>query len=397
MKILQVNNVYGEKSTGKLTMELHKRLLQAGHGSVVVYGRGRGAADEGVIRLCPDWYGKVNALLSRVSGMPYGGCLLSTLRLEQIILREAPDVVHLQCINGNFVNIYRLIRWLKERKIKTVVSLHAEFMYTANCGHAFDCEQWKTGCRKCPDRKRAVKSYFFDRTGRSWKRMQQAFAGFEKDCILCPVSGWTEARALQSDILKNFPCRTVFNGLDTDLFCDGVRTAEPAKQVIHVTAGFSGDRDHPKGGWYLLEMARRMPEVTFLVAGRSEQIPELPENVKLLGVIPDQSRLAQYYRDAAVSVLVSRRETFSMPCAESLCCGTPVVGFMAGAPEQIALEKYSEFVPFGDLDGLECALRRWLGRQDTDRQAIAREAKQTYSAETMAEEFMDVYRRLLWN
>lgn len=86
-----------------------------------------------------------------------------------------------------------------------------------------------------------------------------------------------------------------------------------------------------------------------------------------------------------------------MPCAESLCCGTPVVGFMAGAPEQIALEKYSEFVPFGDLDGLECALRRWLGRQDTDRQAIAREAKQTYSAETMAEEFMDVYRRLLWN
>ena len=147
MKILQINNVYGEKSTGKITRELHEGLLRAGHESVVVYGRGKNTTDAGVIRLCPDWYGKMNSLLSRFTGIRHGGCLLSTYRLQRIILREKPDIVHLQCINGNFVNIFRIVRWLNQNKRKTVLTLHAEFMYTANCGHAFDCDQWKVCSR----------------------------------------------------------------------------------------------------------------------------------------------------------------------------------------------------------------------------------------------------------
>ena len=39
-----------------------------------------------------------------------------------------------------------------------------------------------------------------------------------------------------------------------------------------------------------------------------------------------------------------------MVTAESLCCGTPVVGFKAGAPEQIAIKEFSEFVEYGDLN-----------------------------------------------
>ena len=85
-----------------------------------------------------------------------------------------------------------------------------------------------------------------------------------------------------------------------------------------------------------------------------------------------------------------------MPCAESLCCGTPVVGFMAGAPEQIALEDYSDFADHGDLDTLEALVRRWLNRQP-DRRALAQAAGAAYSTDTMVKHFMEVYRRLLWN
>ena len=42
MKILQVNNVYAEKSTGKITQDVHKGLLARGHESLVVFGRGPG-------------------------------------------------------------------------------------------------------------------------------------------------------------------------------------------------------------------------------------------------------------------------------------------------------------------------------------------------------------------
>lgn len=394
MKILQVNNVYAEKSTGKITQDLHHGLLKAGHESLVAYGRGKGAEEPGVIRLCPDWYGKINSLLARITGLAYGGCLLSTWRLQRLILREKPDVVHLQCINEHFVNIYSLITWLKKHKIKTVVSLHAEFMYTANCGHAFECEQWQDGCKKCPNKYKAVKSWFFDRTGKSWERMRRAFKGFENNCVISPVSLWTEARAKQSEILKEFPMKTVFNGVNAEIFTDD-DTNKNARAVLNVTAFFSDQKEHPKGGWYLLELAKRMPDITFWVAGKADSELQVPKNVLLLGEIFDQKELAQWYRKAALSVIVSKRETFSMPCAESLCCGTPVVGFRAGAPEQIALPRYSAFVEYGDLDRLEQTIRYWLNRGDLDCRKIAEEARETYCVETMAKEFCDLYRSML--
>lgn len=396
MKVLQVNNVYGEKSTGKLTMQIHEGLIRAGHEAVAVYGRGKTISAPGVIRLCPEWYGKLSSLAAQVSGMPYGGCFLSTWRLIRLIRREKPDVVHLQCVNGNFVNIYRLIAWLKRSRIKTVVTLHAEFMYTANCGHAFECTQWKTGCEKCPNPKKASRSWFFDRTRASWKRMKAAFSGFEEDCAIVSVSPWTESRAKQADILKGFRFHTVLNGVDTKNTFHYKENEIAENTVLNVTAHFSGEQDHPKGGWYLLQLARRMPEVTFLVAGNAGPVADCPPNLRLLGTVSDQQALADRYRQAALSVVVGKRETFSMPCAESLCCGTPVVGFEAGAPEQISLPGYSEFVPHGDVDALESALRKWLERTDLDREAIAREAREAYSNQTMVQAYLDIYGRLSW-
>lgn len=394
MKILQVNNVYANRSTGKLTKEIHDGLKQAGHESLVAYGRGESFFENRITRLCPEWYGKLNSLLSRITGLPYGGCYLSTLKLINLIKKEKPDVVHLQCINGNFVNIYRLVEWLKENRIKTVVSLHAEFMYTANCGHAFDCDQWKHGCKKCPDKKKATKSWFFDNTAKSWQKMKKAFDGFEHDCIICPVSLWTEDRARQSDILKNLRFKTVMNGVNTGVFNCGEGESPDENTVLSVTACFSNEKTHPKGGWYLAELARRMPGVTFLVAGKTEHKEDLPENLVLLGEISDQNELAELYRKAKVSVLTSRRETFSMPCAESLCCGTPVVGFKAGAPEQIALPDYSDFAEFGDLSQLEALVCKWL-ESEADRNKISEEAFKAYSVESMIKSFTEVYEGIL--
>ena len=226
--------------------------------------------------------------------------------------------------------------------------------------------------------------------------MKDAFFGFEEDCLICPVSPWTEERARQSEILERFSFCTVLNGVNTDIFRRKARKPEQS-QILNVTAHFSPEKNHPKGGWYLLRLAERMPDVTFLVAGHADPVGQIPENVKLLGVIRDQSELAELYGSSRLSVLTSRRETFSMPCAESLCCGTPVVGFRAGAPEQIAMAEYSEFAEFGDLDSLEEMIRRWLNRADVDPQAVEREARKRYSVETMVQNFMEIYGRLLWN
>lgn len=393
MKVLQVNNVYGEKSTGILTKLLHEELLASGVDAMVAYGRGKGEKAPGVVRLCPDWYGKANSLLSRITGLPYGGCLLSTWRLQRIIRRERPDVVHLQCINGHFVNIYRLVAWLRNQQIKTVFSLHGGFLYTGNCGQPYGCEKWKNGCGRCGNLWEATRSWALDRTAASWKKMQRAFAGLEKNGILCPVSDWVAQQAKMSGIVGKIPLKTVYNAVGAEFYWkNGV---EKENAVLHVTAHFSPNREHPKGGWYVLELAKRFPQTHFYVAGPAESVTECPKNVTLLGEVTDRQMLANWYRQVKVTLVTSKAETFSMPCAESLCCGTPVVGFCAGGPEEISLKDYSEFVPFADVDGLAGTLQHWLGK-NVDSAAMADRAKDTYSPAKMVEEFLEIYREALW-
>ena len=200
MKVLQVNCVYGKGSTGKITQDIHRELLARGIESVVCYGRGEKKREPGIYKTCGEVYSKFNNLLTRVTGVMYGGCFLSTQTLIHVIQKERPDVVHLQCINGYFVNIYRLVTWLKKHEIKTVLTLHAEFMYTANCGYALDCDRWLTGCGHCPRLRKETKSLLLDGTARSYRKMQRAFAGFNENLTVVSVSPWLKERAMRSPV-----------------------------------------------------------------------------------------------------------------------------------------------------------------------------------------------------
>ena len=366
MKILQVNCVYGKGSTGKIMRDNHMELLDRGYESVICYGRGAKTTDPYVYKTCSEAYSKLNNLLTRFTGLLYGGCFFSTNKLISVIKKEKPDVVHLHCINGYFVNIYRLITWLKKHHIKTLVTLHAEFMHTANCGHALECEKWKTGCGQCPAVKKETGTLFFDRTAASWKKMKKAFEGFEEDCMVTSVSPWLMERAQESPILGHLRHVTVFNGLDPAVFYphggEAVREKlgiGDRKMVLHVTANFSTEPGHFKGGAFVVELAKRLPEWVFVVVGSRNPDLELPENVLNIGRLEDQNELAAYYTAADVSLVTSKRETFSMPVAESLSCGTPAVGFKAGAPERIGLPQYSEFVQYGDVNALQALLVRY--------------------------------------
>ena len=403
MKILQVNCVYGNGSTGKIVRDIHHGLQGKGISSRVYYGRGIESSEENTYKICSELYGKLNNLRSRVTGLMYGGCYLSTRKLMGIIRKEQPDIVHLHCINGYFVNIYSLIQWLKEQKIKTVLTLHAEFMHTANCGYALDCEKWRTGCGNCPRLRQETLSLGIDNTALSHKKMKAAFDGFSDNLRVVSVSPWLEQRAKESPILAGKQHCTVLNGMDTGIFCRR-ETAELRKKhnlsdekvIFHATASFDNDPQNIKGGYYLLRLAERLAEdnVKIIVAGNYPENLQVPDNVILLGKVVDQQLLAAYYAMADVTVLTSRKETFSMVTAESLCCGTPVVGFEAGAPELIAIGEFSAFSAWSDMDKLEENVRKMLAA-DLDRDKIAAAAAKKYAKETMCEHYLDIYRTMV--
>ena len=338
-----------------------------------------------------------------MTGIRYGNCFLSTSAAISVIKREKPDIVHLQCLNEHFVNVYRLVAWLRKHGVKTVLTLHAEFMYTANCGHAFDCSGWKNGCGNCPRLYEATKSLFFDRTHASFERMKRAFSGFDKDLRVVSVSPWLDGRRSASPILGGMPGAVILNGVDTGVFrfreheeLAKKHGAEGKKIVLHVTAMFRNRSGDPKGGQYVVRLAEMMKDdpVLFLVAGKHEKCEGLPGNILLLGNIGDQELLARYYSMADVTLLTSRRETYSMVCAESLCCGTPIVGFKAGGPEQISLPQFSRFVDYGDMDGLRDAVSEQIGIK-FGKIDIAKDAAAVYSAEYMIESYIQAYREML--
>lgn len=399
MKILQVNCVYGSGSTGKIVRDIHHKLLQSGFESVVCYGRGERTEELHVHKTCTEVFGKANNLISRITGLMYGGCYFATRKLMRIIEAEKPDVVHLHCINGYFVNIYSLVQWLKQNRVKTVLTLHAEFMHTANCGYALECDRWKTGCGRCPRLRQETLSFGIDNTALSHKKMKAAFAGFGDDLKVISVSPWLMQRAKQSPILEDQHHSVILNGVDTAVFhtydtCDlrkklGLRSE---KIVFHATADFQDDPQHIKGGHYILRLAQRLEKenVKILVAGKHPKDLQVPENVILLGRITDQHVLAQLYAMADVTVLTSKKETFSMVTAESLCCGTPVAGFEAGAPEMIAIPDFSQFCSWADVDALEKNVRHMLDHSfDCDK--IAEAAAQKYSKDTMCENYINLY------
>ncbi len=393
MKVLQVNCVYRKGSTGNIVYDIHQVLQSEQIESVVCYGRGKRI--DGAYKTCSELYSKLNNLLSRGTGLMYGGCSLSTARLIRFIKKEKPDIVHLHCINGYFVNIYRLITWLKKSGIKTVLTLHAEFMYTGNCGHAFECERWKHGCNSCPRWKEETLSLFLNRTHASWKKMKKAFEGFENLHVVS-VSPWLMERAKQSPILERCEHSVILNGINTEVFAPWEEPKCGQKSVFFATAMFSDDPNHIKGGYYALELAKRMKDTRFVVAaGVCEANVKWHDNMIFLGNIQDQAQLANHYRAADVSLVLSKRETFSMPTAESLCCGTPVVGFRAGAPETIAIDAYCRFVPYGDMDALQEAVSLCLNEKKSPE--IARQAREKYSKEKMAKQYLALYRQMLHN
>ncbi len=338
--------------------------------------------------------------ISKITGNRYGKGSFTTAGIIRKIQKEKADLVHIHCANGNFMNIYSLLSWLKKKQIPTVLTNHAEFFYTGNCPHAFDCDRWMTGCGKCPQKFSKI-----DTTAKWHKKMQKSFAGFS-NLIVTSVSPWVKSRAEKSPIMTSLDHRLVTNGVDTAIFHNcpeenlwqryGIQP-NGRRIILYVTACFYGDRPE-KGSQYLLRLAEKMADqdVLFVVAGNHVANVEVPDNIVLLGRISDQKELAALYSTADLTLITSQRETFSMPVAESMCCGTPIAGFRAGGPESIALSDYSEFVEFGDVESLKNVIaQKWLQFKTPGKsEEISDAAIQIYDKSFMANQYISIYGEL---
>lgn len=401
MKVLTINCVNELYSTGKIIKDIEKYLANKDCTFFHCYEEG-GRSERGKrYRISGPIEHRFYLLESLMIGSQYGTGTPATYRLCKVIGKYAPDIVHIHCPNARSVNLYYLLNYLKEEKIPTIVTNHAEFFYTGNCAHAFECKGYLEGCPECPDYRKQTRSLFFNRTEKAWQKMKKAFEGFD-NITMVAVSPWAERRLQSSLIARELPTCMIENGIDTeDIFRKHKNSMlaqkyHDRKMVLHVTSNFSDAEGDAKGGCYILQLAKRLPDMQFVVVGPYHLETQIaPPNVEFVGRVDNPFHLAEYYSAADIMVMTSRRETYGLTCVESLSCGTPVIGFKNGGSETVALEGYSEFVEYGEIGQLERVLLKWVDKKKEISEELENFAREKYSCKTMALKYWELYNRVL--
>lgn len=245
-------------------------------------------------------------------------------------------------------------------------------------------------------------SWCFDRSAAAWKKMNKAFEHFcANNFIVTAVSPWQANRAEQSKILGKFGVMYEPNGVDAQVFHyisdTHLMDRSPFRKIVlYVAPYFNLDVHDLKGERFIPMIAAMNHDVKFVVvASRLNGVIDLlPDNVQLWGEAKSQAELTCLYSEADATLILSRRETFSMVTAESLCCGTPVIGFKAGGPESIAIKAYSAFVEYDDLNALSSTIHHFL-EKEVDNNRIAEVAESIYSQKNMANMYLVEYRKLM--
>ena len=367
MRVMQVDVNFSGSSTGKIVQDLRDGLQEIGHDVLAVYGRGETTALPGVLRIASPAEVIFHVGMTRLTGWTGGYSPFATRKLKQAIDEFKPDIVHLHELHGYYLNIDETMKFLHARGIPIVWTFHCEFMYTGKCGYANDCERWKTGCYDCPQLNEYPKSTIFDRTKQMYEVKRDTFQSLSKLRLVTP-SAWLGQRVGES-FLRERQVDVVYNGVDTDgVFYPRHREAARKRLNIttrHVVVSAAPDLMSPrKGGHYILELARRMVgfDLTFVMIGVGAGFTHELPNVIALPRTRDQHFLAEMYSASDAFLLTSQKETFSMVAAESLACGTPVLGFDCGAPLEVAPEGYGRWVDHGDIDALQRLLIDVLNR-----------------------------------
>lgn len=325
MKVVQINAVYKNLSTGRTCFELDNFLANEGCDSITIYGECKGNYDKAIFvgNIISE---KAHALLSRLTGKIGYFSKWQTKKIINILKKGRPDVVLLCNLHANFVDIPKLLRYLAQEDIVTVIILHDCFFYTGQCCHyaSNGCDKWRTECSNCKFNKSA---WLFDRTKKMFDDKRELFGNI-KNLAVVGVSDWITNEAKQSPILGGAKViRRIYNGIDLEVFrkLEGKPKEGSAYSGKKIILGVASGWSDKKGLEIFNELAERLDENETIVLVGNIGKEKLNRKIVNIPATENVEKLVEIYNAADVFVQASKEETFGKVVAESLACGTPVV------------------------------------------------------------------------
>ena len=351
MKVVQINAIYGSKSTGTIVKDIDKLLESKGHESYVVYPQATEEPTNGY-KIGNKFDYKLHALLTRLLGKQAYFSRNSTKKLLNQIDKIKPDIVHLHNLHSNYIHLNMLLDYLAIKKIKTVITLHDCWFFTGKCFHyqVANCDKWKESCGDCPKIKDDVPSWFFDPTSEVISDKRKYFNKIDSLTVV-GVSKWISEEAKQG-IFKDNKIVTIYNGVDIDIFKP---TQSEIRKELKLEDKFiligTAEKWLDTLNKHTLEYiaSNLQSDMKLIIFGCSkDQIEKLPDSVIGLGYIKDRRELVKLYSMADVFVNVTWEDSLPTVNIESLACGTPVITYESGGSPEIVNKETGLVVLQGD-------------------------------------------------
>lgn len=340
MKCVEINSVCGSGSTGRIVVNISEILRAEGDEAVVVYGRG--ATDyKYAFNMSSNFDNRMHGLLTRLFDAHGLGSRRATYRLIHFLDSYKPDVIHLHLLHGYYLNYELLFRYLKDKKISVIWTMHDCWALTGHCPH-FDrihCEKWKNECGNCVLKKEYPSSYLLDRSSSNLRRKQNAFGCLQSDqMIIVSPSQWL-AGLIKASYLNRYRIEVINNGIDLSIFqpCEGDFRKKynlENKKIILIVANEMDDR---KGLEDVVNLADLLAdEYKIVIVGGISSSRKIPSSILVIENITNAEELAKIYSTADVFLNLTLEDNFPTVNLEALGCGLPVVTYnTGGSPESI--------------------------------------------------------------
>lgn len=327
--------------------------------------------------------------------------------LARSTLFQQADIIHLHNLHGGYFNLWSLP--LLSALKPTVWTLHDMQALTGHCAHSLDCKRWlpETGCGSCPYLS-AYPRLWRDTTRQLWQDKHTIYA--HSSLYLVTPSVWLQ-RLIEKSLLREHPLICIPNGTDTSIYRpqeqqEARRLLGLPQDALLVGGCAAGGLANPwKGGRYvletILELKKQFPSLHFLNIG----VKAAPESLQGAGwvrhipYIHEPAQLARLYAALDLLLYPTLADNHPLVCIESLCCGTPIVGFATGGVPEIVRDGL-DGVLVPTYDGAALTKSAAMLLQDADLRdrmgkKAAASASQRFNLELFAQRYEKVYEEVL--
>lgn len=366
MRVVQINLTYGIGSTGRIVADIDKTLLANNHESYIVCGYTNNNSNKRVytMQTLPTiWDMRKDIFLSRMTGrMGYNSKRETRMAIDWIKDKN-PDIVHLHNIHGNYINVQMLFNFLKSSGVHVSWTLHDCWAFTGRCSNfeTTRCEQWKTGCKKCPSMDIYPISYFFDFSKKMWADKYNLFTSLKKMYIITP-SKWLENYVSQS-FLRKYEIRTIHNGIDLDVF----KPLEVQKGKRSIILGVASSWCANKGFYDIFDLDAGLDHEKYkiiLVGLNERQMKILPKTITGVKRTHNVNDLVRLYSFADVFINPTYQDNYPTVNLEAIACGTPVITYKTGGSSESVDESVGVVINKGNIEGLRSAVKKVINKKE---------------------------------